>query len=192
MSPAALVGAAYALVAVIAAGIAMRRRASVGAWSDARAWALVGVLWPFLLPGLVAAPPAVSRPAQGPHAGRLAALSSALGVALDDPATAALLARPRAEIEDALQRLEQEARRLEALDRAIDGALPTARPRLEALRAKAEGQLAERLQLLEEVAAQLTVLRFVDLSAPEGARDEKLRVETLLAQLDALVELGRS
>lgn len=193
MSPLALVGGAYALMAGVSLVIAARRGAAVGSLRGAQAALLIAVLWPLLLPGLVAEPAPIVREAtrpRGPHAERLVALERALTTALDDAPSAVLLARPRSEIEAGVRRLEVDARRLEALDAAIAGALPAARPRLEALRARAEAQLGERLQLLEAVAAQLTVLRFVDLSAPEGAREEEQRVESLLAQLDALVAMS--
>lgn len=190
MSPALLIGICYAAVALFAGVVALRGAATVGRWSGPPAWLMVAVLWPFLLPGLVATPAAVSSVGRGPYSERLAALSRALAAALDDRAAAGLLGRPRADVEDGVRRLEVEVRRLEELDAAIAAALPAAQPRLVALRARAEAQVVERVRLLEEVAAQLTVLRFVDLSAPDGAREEQQRVEALLVQLDALVSLG--
>lgn len=186
MSAPVVVGAAYALVCAATLWASQARRGAVGAG----VWLLEAALWPFFLPArLGQATPAV-RAVEGPYAQRLEALSRALTEALDDPAATGLLARPRAELEDGLQRLVHEAARLAALERAIEGALEAARPRLVALRTRAEAQLGERLRLMEEVVAQLTVLRFVDLSAPDGAREERQRVESLLVQLDALVAMG--
>lgn len=186
MSAPWVVGAAYVLVgaATLLSSGARRRGAGLGTWL------LEAALWPFFLPVRMATPPPVARAARGPYAARLAALASALAEALDDPSAAGLLARPRAELEEGVRRLVREAERLEALERAIEGALEAARPRLVALRTRGEAQLGERLRLMEEVVAQLTVLRFVDLSAPDGAREERVRVESLLVQLDALVAMG--
>jgi hypothetical protein len=181
-----VVGVAYVLVAAATLLGSGARRRTAGVAS----WLVEAALWPFFLPARMAPPSPSVRATRGPYAERLGALSHALAEALDDPSAAGLLARPRAELEEGVRRLVHEAERLEALERAIEGALEAARPRLVALRTRGEAQLGERLRLMEEVVAQLTVLRFVDLSAPDGAREERLRVESLLVQLDALVAMG--
>lgn len=181
-----MVGVAYVLVAAAALLSSGARRRAGGVVS----WLIEAALWPFFLPTRLAPAPASTPAPRGPYAERLAALAHALAEALDDPSAAGLLARPRAELEEGVRRLVREAERLEALERAIEGALEAARPRLLALRTRGEAQLGERLRLMEEVVAQLTVLRFVDLSAPDGAREERVRVESLLVQLDALVAMG--
>jgi len=175
----------YASIALVAVAVARARQAALGSVSGPPAWALIGALWPFLLPGATAAPTRAGR-----YATRLIALHRAMREALDDPTSARLLARPRTELEAALARLDEASARLADLDVAIAHALPVARPRLETLRDRADAALAERAALLEEVIAQLTVLRFADLSAELTANDalsrERERVEALLAQLDCL------
>src|SRR5207244_1695807 len=79
-------------------------------------------------------------------------------------------------------RLDDERARADELDRELAAAHPSARASLEKMREASRAEYERGLALLEELSAQLTVLRF---AARGPDRLDRERVEHLLAQVSA-------
>jgi hypothetical protein len=183
MAPTIIV-AVYLLLGAAAAARALARGTS---------WPLAAVTllcWPFLLP---APQGGSSREAPRPDtdAGRLTALESALENAWRD-AAALGAGRPaeRERIGRFVAHLRSLVARVEEMDRALATAAERVRGPLTQLRTRAAADVGEGLSLLEELVAQLTLLRFSGGPGGEAARHEKDHVEALLARIGALAEVS--
>jgi hypothetical protein len=151
-------------------------------------------LWPFLLPTLLPGE-AVVRPAlpspEGGYGPRLDALACQLQDGWARAGAAATAERERRRVEGFLQRLRASAARLAELEAALPSAPERVRLKLGELRARTANELEQGLGLLEELLAQLTLLRFVGLGEDHGATAERDHVEELLARIESLAELNR-
>ncbi len=148
---------------------------------------LMVVLWPFLVPTLLSAEPVhvprVTPDGAGPMAERIEALARH-----SREAAAGRAERPI--LEAFLERLRRLERSLRDMDQAIRAAPQSVRPKLEALRARSCDKLTQDAELLEELIAQLTVLRFAEMSEFEAGEMDESRILGLLSQIKALVELN--
>lgn len=178
-----LIGYLGAGLAVAAWAFLQRRAGIAGLPPLPSAW-LAGLFWPFVLPTML----------DGEHAGRprdprdrlssLAARLHSEWARLPAPRPGGIEER---RIERFVERLRADRQRLEEIGRALEEAAPSVRARLERLRERAESELERGMSLLEEIAAQLTVLRFAN-AGESTTRRERAALEDLLAQIEGLLE----
>lgn len=143
---------------------------------------LVLVLWPFLLPAMfLRESPSVPR-GDRERDGRLGAVSRSLREAFEHAGGGA--DRERRVVEAFLARLWAQERDLANLEAALSGAPETVRPRLEDLRDRSRQRIDEGIIMLDEMVAQLTLLRFSGL-ARGGGEEERRRMEDLMARVEA-------
>ncbi len=162
----------YLTIGCGAAVAVVTRRVPIAKLSTPVAAVLVVILWPFLLPATLFA-----EPLEAPASDRVASLAGKVLELLPphDPQRAVVAA-----FSDQLRATE---RRLGELDRAIEDAPRSIRGALDNLRSEARDRLDAGCALLDEIAAQLTLLRFVDDHSRES--EERQNVEALLSQLAA-------
>lgn len=158
--------------------IAVYLGAGVFAWlvvwkqSGRRQGVVLLLLWPFLVP---------ARIASGSD-GRVAALVDSIHRQMNLVGRGD--ARERRLIGDFGTRVEQTRQRLTELDSVLPTAPFHARDRLQRLRDRLAHELEDGLKGLEELQAQLTVLRLAGDTASKGEG-----IDELLARLHALAEL---
>lgn len=170
---------AYLTVGCGAAAAVVVQKVRIGSLGGAPAALVVLVLWPFMLPTAFLAEPL--PPPRG--AGRIEALTAEVlaHYGSGDP--------QRRVVEVFAQRLTHAERRVAELDAAITSAPASVRDELTAMRSDTSGRLDAGCALLEEIGAQLTLLRFVDES--EGESSERENVEALLSQVEALTTVAQ-
>ena len=154
---------------------------------------LAVLLWPFVLP--LAFAPEAAVPVEAPtrksdRAGRLDEVARRLeqGWARAGHAAQATEGRERIVLEGFLARLRANDRRLAEVEEAISQAPASVRERLQRLRDASAAEIDQGIALLEELAAQLTLLRFADLGEPSTAKVERDHIEDLLARIEALAQ----
>jgi len=146
-------------------------------------------LWPFLLPALNG--PRTTPAQTSTDGARLAALEKSLEAAWAEVAAlGAGRATERERMGRFVSHLRTQVARLEEMDRALTNAADRLRGPLAQLRARTAAEVGEGLVLLEELVAQLTLLRFTGGPGGEAARHEKDHVEALLARIGALAEVS--
>jgi len=169
----------YLLVGVITSGALHVRRRTVAGQSQAVTAVLSTVLWPFVLP-LIGAPVDWAHVQKSTNAidqyeARLEAAFA--GVNLDGVQTQ----RQRAGLTRFIARLRADERRLIDLRQAVKEAPKRARGPLEVVLARAEKRAHESLELLDQLTAQLTLLRFCEFA--DDQRDGREQVEDLLSRM---------
>ena len=97
--------------------------------------------------------------------------------------------RERVVLEAFIARLRHSDRRLSDIEGALVGAPPSVKDKLTRLRDLAAHDADRGIGVLEELVAQLTLLRFADLAEPRAARAERDHIEDLLARIEALAEV---
>ncbi|MGC4114622.1 MAG: hypothetical protein QM765_08430 [Myxococcales bacterium] len=156
---------------------------------------LAVLLWPFMLP--LAFAPEAAVPVDAPtsrktdRAARLDAVARRLEqgwAKAGGTAAAAAEGRERTVLEGFLARLRANDRRLAEMDEAIGQSPASVRERLQRLRDATLAEIDQGIALLEELAAQLTLLRFSDLGEPSTAKVERDHIEDLLARIEALAQ----
>jgi hypothetical protein len=98
--------------------------------------------------------------------------------------------RERLVLDGFVSRLRANDQRLGDLEAAIREAPPSVRERLVRLRDVTGAEIDQGVGVLEELAAQLTLLRFADLGEPSIAKAERDHIEDLLARIEALAEVS--
>jgi hypothetical protein len=170
--------AIYLCVGLAAAVVVMNRPLAWGLGRAAGAGVAL-VFWPFVLPLAFQSAGLLS----GGRGAGLEALGARVVAALRD------LGPSQAEavrVDALLRRLREADQRVAELDEALRSCPPLARPRLTQLRTQQAQEVERGTALLEDLAAQLLVLRFAPAGAREAAHAERLRVEELLASVEAL------
>ena len=156
------------------------------------------VLWPFLLPVLLAgdAPPA--SPVRGAGSARSQRLEETMGrleecwkQAAVESAWAADQAREHRLLDGFIARLRQQERRLVEMEKALEQAPASVKERLARLHAHAAAELEHSIGLVEELTAQLTLLRFSGLGNPTSVRVERGHIEDLLLRIESLAEASQ-
>lgn len=174
------------------AGIAVfAGKRSVGALEGAPAAAVMLILWPFLLPTTLlveALPPMPEMPRNTERSRRIEMLARALHEVW--AAAGAGEARERTMLEAFIARLRARESRLGELERAIASAPASARERLAAMREATATEIEQGLSLLDDLVAQLTVLRFSELAERDATSTERVHVEGLLTRIEALAALS--
>ncbi|MBI4822315.1 MAG: hypothetical protein HY791_39005 [Deltaproteobacteria bacterium] len=136
---------------------------------------LVGVLWPFLAPVVLNSD---EVPRQARRDGRVDHLARAIDQAWIRLPGTGLRSQDRAVVDSFVRRLKVAEQRELDIERASAEAPEAARESLARLRAESASEVSRGVALLEELLAQLTVLRFVDQDV--SVSTERDRVEVLL------------
>ncbi len=184
MSAPALVLAGYAAVGLLVGiGVAARGVPIAGLTRVSSAF-VAAALWPFVVPTLLPA-----RSGEDGHAiargDRLADVASRLRESWSRVPSAD--SRGRSLLDSFVERLRAEERRIEEMESALAHAPERVRERLARLRDATRADVDQGIALLEELDAQLTLLRF---SGESGTRSERAHVQDLLAQIEAVVEVS--
>lgn len=178
---------AYVVVGCGAAIAIVVQRRAVGQLSGMPAAAAVLFLWPFLLPATFLAEPPLtgSLAPDTERARRIDALSKGVHGAWDDSACEG---REQRVLDRYVGRLRITETRLREIDAAIREAPCSVQDKLRHLRETTKVDLDQGIDLLEEMLAQLTLLRFAN--GDGVGQDERDHVEGLLARIEALTDLA--
>ena len=189
---------AYVALGVVSAVIVLVRRGG-GSIRTRGSQALAAlVLWPFMLPVALAplqdAGCAVKQ-GRSERDRRLDEVSRRLEEcwrqASRESAWAAEQGREHQVLDRFIARLRSQQRRIEEMEAALATAPESVKERLARLREHAAAELEHSISLVEDLAAQLTLLRFSDLGNPSAARVERGHIEELLLRIEALAEASQ-
>lgn len=156
------------------------------------------VLWPFLLPVLLAPGEAPPHPVGGVRSERARRLDEVTHrleecwkQAVVESVWAAEQAREHRLLDGFVARLRAQERRLTDMEEALANAPASVKERLTRLYEHALSELEHSIGLVEELAAQLTLLRFSGLGNPSTVRVERSHIEDLLLRIEALAEASQ-
>jgi uncharacterized coiled-coil protein SlyX len=189
--------AAYVGVGLVAGSVGLARRK--GELSERLGQAALGlVLWPFLLPVFLSpgesTPPPVGS-AEGARARRLEEVTRRLEecwrLAAAEGAWAQEQVREHRLLDAFVARLRAQERRIVELEAALATSPESVRERLARLHEHSVAELEHSIGLVDELAAQLTLLRFAGLGQPSAGRVERFHVEELLLRIEALAEASQ-
>ncbi len=188
---------AYAVLGALAA-LAVLVRGTGSLRTRAGQALLTGALWPFMLPVLLSpgeAAGCATTDTRSERSRRLdevaARLEECWRQAAVDSAWASEQAREHQILERFVARLRAQERRLKEMEVALAAAPASVKERLQRLYEGAAAELEHSIGLVEDLSAQLTLLRFANLSNPMAARVERGHVEELLARIEALAEASQ-
>lgn len=186
---------AYVLLGVVSAVLVVARRGGGGFQARVRQALLALVLWPFVLPVVLSPAQAAGgtvTEGRSERARRLDEVASRLEEgwrqASMESAWAAEQGREQQLLERFILRLRAQLRRIEEMEAALATAPASVKERLARLYEHAVGELEHSISLVEDLAAQLTLLRFSDLGNPSAARVERSHIEELLLRIESLAE----
>jgi hypothetical protein len=190
--------AAYGALGLLAATFSLTRRQG-GPLSSRLGQALAClVLWPFLLPVLLSPGDAPPRPEGGTGSERARRLDEVTRrleecwrQAAVESTWAAEQAREHRLLDGFVSRLRAQERRLLEMEAALANAPSSVKERLTRLYEHAASELEHSIGLVEELAAQLTLLRFSDFGNPSAVRVERGHIEELLLRIEALAEASQ-
>ncbi len=143
---------------------------------------LMLALWPFLLPAAL-----FSEPIPRARGRKIESLRDEIRVAFARAPGAD--AREQRLVEAFAARALAEEQTILELEAALATAPPSVRSRLEELRDRSRGRIDRATGMLEEMLAQLTLLRFAALSSRSG-EEERGRIEDLMARIEAAAEVA--
>jgi hypothetical protein len=156
------------------------------------------VLWPFMLPVLLAPGQAVGCAVTEGRSERARRLDEVAGrleecwrQASVERAWATEQGREHQLLDRFVLRLRSQLRRIEEMEAALAAAPASVKERLARLHEHAVAELEHSIGLVEDLAAQLTLLRFSDLGNPSAARVERTHIEELLLRIEALAEASQ-
>ncbi|WP_224240709.1 hypothetical protein [Hyalangium gracile] len=189
---------AYVVLGVVSAVVVLVRGAG-GTFGSRVGQALGGlVLWPFVLPLMLApgtAPGSERKEGRSERARRLDEVAGRLEEcwrqAAVERAWANEQGREHQLMDRFIARLRAQQRRLEEMEAALLAAPASVKERLARLHEHAVAELDHSMGLVEDLAAQLTLLRFSDLGNPAAARVERGHIEELLLRIEALAEASQ-
>ncbi|QRN94713.1 hypothetical protein JRI60_37190 [Archangium violaceum] len=189
---------AYTALGLLAAVLALvrRREDSLPARLGQALAALL--LWPFLLPVLLSPGNTPARPERGDRSERARRLDDVTGrleecwrQAAVESSWAAEQAREHRLLDGFISRLRAQERRLVEMEAALATAPASVKERLTRLYEHSVTELEHSIGLVEELAAQLTLLRFSDLGNPSAVRVERGHIEELLLRIEALADASQ-
>ncbi|HEX8703701.1 MAG TPA: hypothetical protein VF815_32995 [Myxococcaceae bacterium] len=188
---------AYAALGVLSAVVVLVRGPGSARGRVGQAL-LTMALWPFTLPVLLApgeAAGCATTDTRSERSRRLdevaARLEECWRQAALDSAWATEQAREHQILERFVARLRAQERRLKEMEVALAAAPASVKERLQRLYEGATAELEHSIGLVEDLSAQLTLLRFANLSNPAAARVERGHIEELLARIEALAEASQ-
>ncbi len=149
---------------------------------------IAGVLWPFVLPTLHESAAANAAGGLSDRARRLDRAAAALRVAWAARADSlpGQDGRERDRLDGFIDRLRGLDQRVRELDEAMTDAPPALKEKLDRLRERTCAEFEQGLATLEDLCAQLTLLRF----ATVGQSADRMQLEALLARIAALAEVS--
>jgi exonuclease VII large subunit len=188
---------AYVALGVLAAVVVLVRGPGSPRGRVGQALLTVG-LWPFMLPVLLSPGEAVGCAVQDTRSERSRRLDE-VATRLEDSWRQAMLgsawagepAREHQVLERFIARLRAQERRLKEMEAALAAAPASVKERLQRLYESAAAELEHSIGLVEDLTAQLTLLRFASLSNPAAARVERGHIEELVARIEALAEASQ-
>jgi exonuclease VII large subunit len=189
---------AYVVLGAVSAIIILMRRGG-GAFRARIDQALLAlVLWPFVLPVALAPGQAAGCTVTKVRSERARRLDEVAGRleecwrhASAESAWAADQGREHQVLDRFILRLRSQQRRIEEMEVALAAAPESVKERLSRLHEHAVAELEHSISLVEDLAAQLTLLRFSDLGNPSAARVERSHIEELLLRIEALAEASQ-
>ncbi len=156
------------------------------------------ILWPFMLPVLLApgqAAACVVTEGRSERARRLDEVAGRLEECWRQASVESKWAteqgREHQLLDRFILRLRSQQRRIEEMEVALAAAPASVKERLARLHEHAVAELEHSIGLVEDLTAQLTLLRFADLGNPSAARVERSHIEELLLRIDALAEASQ-
>jgi hypothetical protein len=189
---------AYAVLGVVSAVLVLVRRGGGPLHARVAQALSTLVLWPFMLPVLLSPggnDECVVREDRSERARRLEEVTRRLEEcwrqAAAESTWAAEQAREHQILDRFITRLRAQERRLKEMEVALAAAPVSVKERLARLYEHAVGELDHSIGLVEDLAAQLTLLRFSDLGNPSAARVERGHIEELLLRIEALAEASQ-
>jgi hypothetical protein len=189
---------AYAALGLMSALLILVRRG--GGTLRARVGQAVGalILWPFVLPVALAPGQAAGCTVPEGRSERARRLDEVAGrleecwrQASVESAWATEQGREHQVMDRFILRLRSQLRRIEEMEAALATAPASVKERLARLYEHAVAELEHSIGLVEDLAAQLTLLRFSDLGNPAAARVEQGHIEELLLRIEALAEASQ-
>lgn len=189
---------AYVVLGVVSAVLVLVRRA--GGPLPVRAGQAVGalVLWPFMLPVLLSPGQAVTGPStevRSERARRLEEVAFRLEEGWRQLSTESKWAtepgREHQLLDRFILRLRSQQRRIEEMEATLTTAPASVKERLSRLHEHAVAELEHSMGLVEDLTAQLTLLRFSDLGNPSASRVERSHIEELLLRIESLAEASQ-
>jgi hypothetical protein len=190
--------AAYAAFGLMAAGVALTRRRGGPLWDRLGQALLCLTLWPFLLPVLLSPGEACVPSGSGPRSARARRLEDVTSrleecwrQAAVESSWAAEQAREHRLLDGFVSRLRAQERRLVEMESVLASAPASVKERLTRLYEHSATELEHSIGLVEELVAQLTLLRFSDLGNPSAVRVERGHIEELLLRIEALAEASQ-
>lgn len=189
---------AYLVLGVVSGVLVLVRRAGGAFMARAGLAVLAIVLWPFVLP-LMLTPGGASggelKEGRSERARRLDEVAGRLEEcwrqAVVDRAWATEQGREHQLLDRFIARLRAQQRRLEEMEAALAAAPVSVKERLARLHEHATAEMEHSIGLVEDLAAQLTLLRFSDLGNPSATRVERGHIEELLSRIEALAEASQ-
>jgi hypothetical protein len=189
---------AYVVLGAVSAVLILVRRAG-GAFQARASQALVAlVLWPFVLPLMLGPGAATGGEVKEGRSERARRLDEVAGrleecwrQAAVERAWASEQGREHQLMDRFIARLRAQQRRLEEMEAALVSAPASVKERLARLHEHAVAELEHSIGLVEDLAAQLTLLRFSDLGNPSATRVERSHIEELLLRIEALAEASQ-
>lgn len=184
---------AYAVLGGVAAACSVLQKRG-GSLADRLGQSLLAlVLWPFLLPVLLSPGDAARSPETGHRSERARRLEDVTGrleecwrQAAVESSWAAEQAREHRLLDGFVARLRAQEKRLLEMEAALASAPASVKERLTRLYEHSAAELEHSIGLVEELTAQLTLLRFSSLGNPSAARVERGHIEELLLRIEAL------
>jgi hypothetical protein len=189
---------AYVVLGAVSAVLILVRGAGGGLLARGGQALVAVVLWPFVMPVLLApggASGAAVKEDRSERARRLdevaARLEECWRQASMESTWAAEQGWEHQVLDRFIGRLRAQQRRLEQMEAALAAAPASVKERLGRLHEHAVAELEHSIGLVEDLTAQLTLLRFSDLGNPSAARVERGHIEELLLRIEALAEASQ-
>ncbi|KFE68723.1 hypothetical protein [Hyalangium minutum] len=189
---------AYVVLGVASAVLVLVRRA--GGPFAVRAGQAVGalVLWPFMLPVMLSpgqALPGATTERRSERARRLDEVAGQLEEGWRQVSTESKWAtepgREHQLLDRFILRLRSQLRRIEEMEATLLTAPVSVKERLSRLHEHAVTELEHSIGLVEDLTAQLTLLRFSDLGNPASSHVDKSHIEELLLRIETLAEASQ-
>ena len=189
---------AYVVLGVMSAGVVLVRQRTGGLQARLGQALLAVVLWPFVLTLVLAPEPATHGKAKEGRSARAQRLEEVVGrleacwrQAAVERAWGTGQGREHELMDRFIGRLRTQQRRLEEMEAALAAAPASVKERLARLYEHAASEHEHSIGLMEDLSAQLTLLRFSDLGNPAAARVERGHIEELLLRIEALAEASQ-
>lgn len=182
MSTSTIVIGVYSAAGSCVAFVVYVAKRDVAGMRGLRAAVAMLFLWPFLLPFALVGDEALTLPNQ--RAARIEAKAERLGEAWMRAGKGGT--RESTVTTVFLDRLRKQAERLLELETASKQAGPAIKPKLDRMIEVTSKELEQGLELLDEMAGQLTLLRFAPLGNEDEAKNDREHILELIARIESM------